>query len=118
MFCLRLETTGDQTSVVYASEFDGSAISDICAPSEDATDLGFNFSEEVDFVENQALMPTAFLNEYFTESIQFLLAETFNVNGVIVDVDSLEINDISGLPLGLNWACEPQSCSFQLGTLV
>ena len=110
-----LETNGDQTSVVYASEFDGSAISDICAPSADATDLGFNFSEEVEQVENEALMPTAFLNEYFIESIQFLLAETFNVNGVVVDVDSLAINDISGLPLGLNWACEPQSCSFPVG---
>ena len=76
-----LETIGNQTSVVYASEFDGSAISDICSPSADATDLGFNFSEEVDLVENQALLPTAFLNEYFIESIQFLLAETFNVNG-------------------------------------
>ena len=110
-----LETIGDQTSVIYASEFDGSAISDICTPSIDATDLGFNFSEEVDLVENQALMPTAFLNEYFIESIQFLLAETFNVNGDIVYVDSLVINDISGLPLGLNWACEPQSCSFPVG---
>ena len=110
-----LETTDDQTTVVSASEFDGSAISDICAPSADATDLGFNFSEEVELVENQAIMPPAFLNEYFTESIQFLLAETFNVNGLVVYVDSLAINDISGLPLGLNWACEPQSCSFPVG---
>ena len=110
-----LETDGNQTSVVAASEFDGSAISDICAPNSEATDLGFNFSEEVELVENQALMPTAFLNEYYTESIQFLLAETFNVNGVIIDVDSLAINDISGFPLGLNWACEPQSCSFPVG---
>ena len=46
-------------------------------------------------------MPNAFLNEYFIESIQFLLAETFNVNGNIVYVDSLAINDISGLPLGI-----------------
>ena len=110
-----LETDGNQTSVVAAAEFDGSAISDICAPNSEATEIGFNFSEEVALVENQALMPTAFLNEYYTESIQFLLAETFNVNGVIVDVDSLAINDISGFPLGLNWACEPQSCSFPVG---
>ena len=84
-----LETNGGQTTVVSASEFDGSAISDICAPSADATDLGFNFSEEVELVENLAIMPPAFLNEYFTESIQFLLAETFNVNGVVVYVLSL-----------------------------
>jgi hypothetical protein len=110
-----LETTENQTNVVYASEFDGSAISDICSPSTEATNLGFNFSEEVDFVENEALMPTAFLNEYFVESIQFLLTETYNLNGLVVDVDSLVINDISGLPLGVNWACEPQSCSFPVG---
>ena len=110
-----LETIDNQTNVVYASEFDGSAISDICSPSAEATNLGFNFSEEVDFVENEALMPTAFLNEYFVESMQFLLTETYNLNGLVVDVDSLAINDISGLPLGVNWACEPQSCSFPVG---
>jgi len=57
----------------------------------------------------------AFLNEYYTQSMQFLLTETINLNGTVVNVDSLEINDISGLPLGLNWACEPQSCSFPVG---
>ena len=110
-----LETNGNQTSVVAATEFDGSAISDICSPNAEATDLGFNFSEEVAIEESQAFMPTAFLNEYYTQSIQFLLTETVNLNGTVVNVDSLEINDISGLPLGLNWACEPQSCSFPVG---
>ena len=110
-----LETINNQTSVVYASEFDGSAISDICTPISDASDLGFNFSEEVELVENQALMPSAFLNEYFVESIQFLLEETIIIEDDIVYLDSVVINDISGLPLGLSWACEPQSCSFPVG---
>ena len=57
----------------------------------------------------------AFLNEYFVESIQFLLEETIIIEDDIVYLDSLVINDISGLPLGLNWACEPQSCSFTVG---
>ena len=59
-------------------------------------------------------MPSAFLNEYFTESVQFVLTETINFNGEIVFIDSLEINDIVNLPVGLNWACEPQTCSFQV----
>ena len=110
-----LETNDDQTSVVAATEFDGSSISDICSPNAEATDLGFNFSEEVAIEESQVFMPMAFLNEYYTQSMQFLLTETINLNGTVVNVDSLEINDISGLPLGLNWACEPQSCSFPVG---
>ena len=110
-----LETNDEQTSVVAATEFDGSSISDICSPNAEATDLGFNFSEEVAIEESQVFMPMAFLNEYYTQSMQFLLTETINLNGTVVNVDSLEINDISGLPLGLNWACEPQSCSFPVG---
>lgn len=110
-----LETNDGQTSVVAASEFDGSSISDVCSPNVEITDLGFNFSEDVTIEESQVFMPTAFLNEYYSQSMQFLLTENINLNGTIVNVDSLEINNISGLPLGLNWACEPQSCSFPIG---
>ena len=111
----KLETNDGQTTVVAASEFDGSSISDVCSPNVEITDLGFNFSEDVTIEESQFFMPTAFLNEYYTQSMQFLLTENINLNGTVVNVDSVEINDISGLPLGLNWACEPQSCSFPVG---
>ena len=107
------EFEGDE--IIAASEFDGSAISDICNPAIDAIDLGFNFSDNVTINESEIQMPSAFLNEYFTESVQFVLTETINFNGEIVFIDSLEINDIVNLPVGLNWACEPQTCSFQVG---
>ncbi len=105
----------EDEEVISASEFDGSSISDICSPDLDAIDLGFNFSDQVVVGANQVVMPSAFLNEFFNEPVQFLLTETINFNGEIVYPDSLIVNDIQGLPLGLNWACEPQSCTFPVG---
>jgi hypothetical protein len=105
----------EDEEIISASEFDGSSISDICSPDLDAIDLGFNFSDQVVVGANQVEMPSAFLNEFFNEPIQFVLTETINLNGEIVHPDSLLVNDIQGLPLGLNWACEPQDCTFHIG---
>ena len=111
-----IETNDDgETVVLSASEFDGSSISDICSPNPELTALGFNFSESTAVVDEELQMPTAYLNEYYTEAIQFVLTETMNLNGTIVYVDSLEINSVSGLPIGLDWSCEPASCSFPVG---
>ena len=104
-----------ETLVLSASEFDGSSISDICNPSPELTALGFNYSENTTVEEELVQMPNAYLSEYYTEAIQFVLTETMNLNGTIVAVDSLEINDVSGLPIGLEWACEPATCSFPVG---
>ena len=101
--------------IISASEFDGSSINDICNPDISAINPGFNFSDQVVVSSNQTLMPLAFLNEYFNEPLQFNLTETININGQIIYPDSLKINDIQGLPLGLEWACEPQSCSYYIG---
>ena len=105
----------EDEEIISASEFDGSSISDICSPDIDAIDLGFNFSDQVVVVANQVEMPSAFLNEFFNEPVQFVLTETINFNGEIVYPDSLVVSDIQGLPLGLNWACEPQYCIFPVG---
>ncbi len=109
--------TNDQgeTSVVSASEFDGSAINDVCVLDGEATDLGFNFSEDVIVSDQQTLFPTAYLNEYYTQPVQFVLTENINLNGLDVSVDSLVIDSVSGLPSGVNLACSPQSCSFTTG---
>jgi len=104
---------GDE--IISASEFNGSSISDVCNPDLNAIDMGFNFSDEVTINESEVQMPNAFLNEYFTESVQLVLTETIDLNGTIAFLDSIEINAITGLPIGINWACEPQSCSFQVG---
>ncbi len=112
-----LETNSeDETVVLSASEFDGSSISDVCTPDITLVDLGYNFSDEVVVDGNQVQMPTAYLNEYYTQPIQLLLTETLNLNGEIINIDSLVVNDITNLPLGLNWACEPATCSFQVGS--
>ena len=110
--------TNDQgeTTVLAASEFDGSSISDVCTPNIDLVDLGYNFADNVEVNGTQVQMPNAFLNEYYTQPVQFLLTETLNLNGEIITIDSLVVNDISNLPLGLSWACEPLSCSFQVGS--
>lgn len=101
--------------ILSASEFDGSSISDVCNPDIEITNLGFNFSDQAVVTDVDVELPQAYLNEYYTEAIQFMLAETVNLNGTIAYVDSLEIVDVSGLPVGLNWACEPESCSFPVG---
>jgi len=105
-----------ETIVLSASEFDGSSISDVCTPNIDLVDVGYNFAENVEVNGMQVQMPGAFLNEYYTQPIQFLLTETLNLNGEIINIDSLVVNNISNLPLGLSSACEPQSCSFQVGS--
>ena len=112
-----IETNSEgETVVLSASEFDGSSISDVCTPNIDLVDVGYNFSDNVEVNGSQVQMPGAFLNEYYTQPIQFLLTETLNLNGEIINIDSLVVNDISNLPLGLSSACEPQSCSFQVGS--
>jgi len=112
-----IETNSDgETVVLSASEFDGSSISDVCTPDIDLVNLGYNFLEDVEVNGTQVQMPTAYLNEYYTQPIQFLLTETLNLNGEIINIDSLVVNDITNLPLGLSWACEPATCSFQVGS--
>jgi hypothetical protein len=107
------EFAGDE--IYSASEFDGSSISDVCNPDVEITAAGFNYSDEAQITETGVEMPQAFLNEYYTESSQVMVSETINLNGTIVSIDSLEIVEVTGLPVGLNWACEPQSCSFPVG---
>ena len=105
----------EDEEIISASEFDGSSISNICNTDIATIDLGFNFSDQVAVGLEQVEMPLAFLNEFFNEPIQFVLTESININGEIIYPDSLEVNEVQGLPLGLNWACEPQSCSFFVG---
>ena len=112
-----IETNSEgETVVLSASEFDGSSISDVCTPDINLVDLGYNFLDEVEVNGTQVQMPTAYLNEYYTQPIQFLLTQTLNLNGEIINIDSLVLNDITNLPLGLDWACEPVTCSFQVGS--
>lgn len=103
------------SSILSASEFDGSSITDVCSIDTTITNAGFNFDEDLNPDETVIGLQDAYLFEYYTESVQVLIPETFNINGTIVALDSLEITDVSGLPVGLEWACSTESCVYSQG---
>lgn len=110
-----LETTSNETVVVAASEFDGSSITDVCSIDNTVTNTGFNFSDDLNISEDTVELSTAFLFEYYTESIQLLIPETITLNGTPISLDSLSINQVTGLPQGLQWACSTPSCALPQG---
>lgn len=103
------------SSILSASEFDGSSITDVCSIDTTITSTGFNFPDDLTQSETGVELSTAYLFEYYTQSAQLFIPELYNLNGTMVTVDSMQINQVTGLPVGLEWACSTESCVYPQG---
>ena len=54
---------------------------------------------------------TACLNTYYSTTFS-ILVDTFSVGAFFVDPDSLIIENVSNLPAGMTYACDPPNCTF------
>ncbi|MBP7274052.1 MAG: T9SS type A sorting domain-containing protein [Saprospiraceae bacterium] len=59
----------------------------------------------------------ACINEPYLFVFTVVVPNTVVINGISVPVDSIRIDSLRGLPIGLQYACNPSSCVFQKNTL-
>ena len=60
-------------------------------------------------------LPNTCVNEPYSQTVTLVIPED-TVIGFPVDIDSVVLQDVIGLPPGLSYLCEPTNCSFAGGT--
>lgn len=87
----------------------GFAAKSQCNPNLSYTGPGFYTND------GDSTLDLAYLNATYLENVSLYVPRQYDFSGFLVNVDSVRITDIQGLPDGIGSICNPTSCFWQGG---
>lgn len=96
------------------------AFGQTCEPNEmyaDSTSGVYPPPYEPDLTPNGGITECAIINQPFSFSFTIVVGDTIKFGAFAFPLDSIKITEVQGLPIGMNYVCNPPNCTFEKNTL-
>ncbi len=92
----------------------------MCEPNEmyaDSTSGVYPAPYEPDLSPDGGITECAIVGQPFSFDFTVVVGDTITFGAFSFPLDSIKINEVQGLPVGLNYICNPPNCTFEKNTL-
>ncbi len=96
------------------------AFGQMCEPNEmyaDSTSGVYPPPYEPDVSPDGGITECAIIGQPFSFDFTIVVGDTITFGAFSFPLDSIIINEVQGLPVGLNYICNPPNCTFEKNTL-